>query len=121
MRLADVFGISRDVPLTYVPRPTVDGLLIDNLTRDKHIVIFGSSKQGKTCLRKYNLKDDEYIVVTCSNTWTLSQLHFSHTESCRICNRADHDSYHRRRYEDIGQNVRSPSARSGRTRRRSGQ
>ncbi|MDQ6945788.1 MAG: hypothetical protein M3256_05820 [Actinomycetota bacterium] len=70
-----MFGISRDVPLTYIPRPTVDGLLIDNLTRDKHIVIFGSSKQGKTCLRKYNLKDEEYIVVTCSNTWSLAQLH----------------------------------------------
>lgn len=77
LRLADVYGIARDVPLTYVPRPTVDGALIDNLTRDKHIVIFGSSKQGKTCLRKYNLKDDEYIVVTCSNAWTLAHLHSS--------------------------------------------
>ncbi len=75
LRLADVYGIVREVPLNYVPRPTVDGLLIDNLTRDKHIVIFGSSKQGKTCLRKYNLRDDEYIVVTCGNSWSLPQLH----------------------------------------------
>lgn len=74
-RLADVYGIVREVPLTYVPRDSVDGLLIDNLSRDKHIVIFGSSKQGKTCLRKYNLRDDEYIVATCSNSWNLSQLH----------------------------------------------
>src|SRR5713101_4399273 len=75
VRLADVYGISRDVPMTYVPRPTVDGVLIDSLTRDKHIVIFGSSKQGKTCLRKYNLKEDEYIVVTCGNAWSLAHLH----------------------------------------------
>jgi hypothetical protein len=72
--LSDVYGISREVPLNYVPRPEVDGLLVDSLTRDKHIVIYGSSKQGKTCLRKWNLKDHEYITVTCSNTWSLDQL-----------------------------------------------
>lgn len=74
-KLSDVYGISRDVPMNYVPRDDVDGALVDSLTRDKHIVIFGSSKQGKTCLRKWNLKDEDYIVVTCSNQWDLGQLH----------------------------------------------
>jgi hypothetical protein len=74
-RLADVYGISRDVPLNYVPRPTVDGALIDALTRDKHIVVFGSSKQGKTCVRKYNLQEADYVAVTCSNRWDLGALH----------------------------------------------
>jgi hypothetical protein len=74
-KLSEVFGISRDVPLNYTPRPDVDDVLVDSLTREKHIVLYGSSKQGKTCLRKYNLKEAEYIVVTCANRWNLGHLH----------------------------------------------
>jgi hypothetical protein len=73
--MADVFGIARDIPANYVQRPAVDGTFIESLTRDKHVVLFGSSKQGKTCLRKYNLTENDYIVVTCSNTWDLGQVH----------------------------------------------
>jgi hypothetical protein len=74
-RLDDVFGVARDFPQNYVTRDSVDGRLVDALTRDQHIVIYGSSKQGKTCLRKFNLKPDEYTFVTCSNKWTLAHLH----------------------------------------------
>jgi hypothetical protein len=75
-RLSEVFGISRELPLNYVPRDSVDGVFVENLTRDKHIVVYGSSKQGKTCLRKYNLTETDHIVVTCSNRWTtLGPLH----------------------------------------------
>lgn len=75
-RLTDVYGIARELPLNYEPREYVDGVFLNNLTRDKHIVVFGSSKQGKTSLRKYNLDDDDYVVVTCSNRWTtLAPLH----------------------------------------------
>lgn len=73
--LDDVFGVARDLPKNYVVRESVDGRLINALSRDQHIVIYGSSKQGKTCLRKYNLKESEYNVVTCSNKWALAQLH----------------------------------------------
>ncbi|UJA21950.1 hypothetical protein HJD18_10480 [Thermoleophilia bacterium SCSIO 60948] len=75
MRLADVFGISRDIPANYVPRPSVDGAFIESLTRDKHVAVFGSSKQGKTCLRKYNLTEDDHLVITCSNKWGLAEIH----------------------------------------------
>lgn len=70
-----VYGIVRDVPLNYVERGRVDQKLIENLERDKHIVIYGSSKQGKTCLRKNCLDEDEYIVVQCANRWTLEDIH----------------------------------------------
>jgi hypothetical protein len=70
-RLSDVYGISRELPLNYVPREGVDGVFVESLTRDKHIVVYGSSKQGK-----YNLTEDDHVVVTCSNKWTgLAQLH----------------------------------------------
>src|SRR6266545_456935 len=64
--MADVFGIARDVPANYVTRPDVDGKFIESLTRDKHVVVFGSSKQGKTCLRKYNLVEGDYIPTSKS-------------------------------------------------------
>lgn len=71
----DVFGVSRDVPLNYVARDAVDGKLLDSLTRTHHIVIYGSSKQGKTCLRKNCLNSEDYITVSCQNKWKLSDLH----------------------------------------------
>lgn len=74
-RSSDVFGISRALPLNYTPRASVDDEFRKALTRKKHLVIYGSSKQGKTSVRKYNLTEDEYLVVTCSNKWDLGQLH----------------------------------------------
>lgn len=74
-RAADVYGIGRDLPLNYVARKAVDEYFVSNLTRDKHVIIYGSSKQGKTSLRKHCLKDDDYIVVHCSNKWDIADLH----------------------------------------------
>ncbi|AOU97983.1 hypothetical protein BI364_08405 [Acidihalobacter yilgarnensis] len=74
-RTADVFGIHRDLPLNYTTRQSADDLLLDSLTRDKHLVIYGSSKQGKTSLRKHCLRDDDYITVHCSNKWDIAALH----------------------------------------------
>lgn len=74
-RTADVYGIGRELPLNYVSRKAVDEYFIANLTRDKHIIIYGSSKQGKTSLRKHCLQDDDYIVVHCSNKWSIADLH----------------------------------------------
>lgn len=65
-KLTDVFGTSREVPLTYVQRPGVDDRFLNDITRDKHLVIHGSSKQGKTCLRKYHLKQSDYVLLQCT-------------------------------------------------------
>jgi len=73
-RRDDVFGITRELPLNYVVRRSADERLVENLTRDKHLVIYGSSKQGKTSLRKHCLKDEDYIVVQCSNTWKVEDV-----------------------------------------------
>lgn len=75
LKLNEIFGISRDLPLNYTTRRQVDDSLIDSLTRDKHVVIYGSSKQGKTSLRKHCLTEKDYIVVQCSNKWSLADLH----------------------------------------------
>ena len=74
-RTADVFGINRDLPLNYTTRKSADDLLLDSLTRDKHLVIYGSSKQGKTSLRKHCLQEEDYITIHCSNKWDIAALH----------------------------------------------
>lgn len=71
----EVFGINRDLPLNYVERQSADAVLIDNLARRQNLVIYGSSKQGKTSLRKHCLMDRDYIVVHCSNRWGLDDIH----------------------------------------------
>src|SRR6266403_4792435 len=70
----DVFGITRGLPLNYVTRIDVDSKFIDSLTREKHLIIHGGSKQGKTSLRKYNLKPDDYIGISCQNKWEVADL-----------------------------------------------
>jgi hypothetical protein len=73
-RVDEVYGVTRDVPLNYVERDSVDQKFLDSLSVDKHLIIFGSSKQGKTSLRKNSLNENEYILVQCQNTWTLEKL-----------------------------------------------
>lgn len=75
VKATDVYGITRELPMNYVTRSAVDDELVAALSRDQHLVIYGSSKQGKTSVRKYHLRPNEYIVVTCSNRWTLGTLH----------------------------------------------
>lgn len=75
VRLSEVFGVSRDVPKNYVERSAVDTALLDALTEKKHIVIHGSSKQGKTNLWKNTLNPADYVRITCLNTWGLENIH----------------------------------------------
>ncbi|MER1432919.1 hypothetical protein [Enterobacter hormaechei] len=73
----DVFGLSRDLPLNYIERKDVDDKLKIELKAKKHIVIYGSSKQGKTCVRKHCIDQSEYILVQCSNRSDVSELNAS--------------------------------------------
>jgi hypothetical protein len=72
--LNNVFGLTRNVPDTYIARE-VDNKLEEALYGGKHVVIRGDSKQGKTCLRKVSIDDDDSIVVSCQKSWTLEDLY----------------------------------------------
>jgi len=74
-KLTEVFGNSRDVPLTYQIRTNVDERFVNDLTRDKHVILHGGSKQGKTCLRKSNLNEDENIVIQCTRDTKKASLY----------------------------------------------
>lgn len=64
-KVEDVFGISIRPVLSYISRPTVDGLFQRGLASDRHLVVYGASKQGKTALVKKYLDYDANIVVHC--------------------------------------------------------
>lgn len=73
--LGAVFGNDRDVPETYVERNGVDDRFVRALSAKKHIVVHGSSKQGKTALRKKHLKEQEYVSVHCQYRWSARDLY----------------------------------------------
>jgi len=69
-----VYGVSNEVIETYIERPKVDKLFTEGLQKNKHIIIYGASKQGKTSLTNKHLKESHYIKVNCSPTSTTLDL-----------------------------------------------
>ena len=74
-KMEEVFGNSREVPLTYQVRTGVDNRFVNDLIRGKHVILHGGSKQGKTCLRKSYLKEYEYIVIQCTRDTSKASLY----------------------------------------------
>ena len=74
-KLGDVYGNSRNIPLTYQMRDSVDSRFVNDLTREKHIILHGGSKQGKTSLRKSVLHEEEAIVIQCTRDTTRVMLY----------------------------------------------
>lgn len=65
--LKEVFGISTDVPrYTYVDRQSLDKKFEHYLQGQKHIVLHGASKQGKSCLRRKNIDESSCVIVHCT-------------------------------------------------------
>lgn len=65
-KVNDIYGVSNQMIETYIERTKVDGLFLDGLRRNKHIIVYGSSKQGKTSLVKKHLQEEDYVKVNCS-------------------------------------------------------
>lgn len=75
-KLAEVFGVSTTVPkYTYVDRLGLDGQFKYFLEADRHLVVHGGSKQGKTILRRKHLADAQCIVLPCGPNDTLESLY----------------------------------------------
>lgn len=75
MRLTNqVFGVSNNLIDTYIVRPKVDNLFLEGLQKNKHIIIYGASKQGKTSLTNKHLSENDYVKVNCSPTTTTLDL-----------------------------------------------
>lgn len=62
----DVFGVRSKLIASYIERDEVDELFNDALKHGNEIIVYGSSKQGKTSLLLNNLRADQYVKVECS-------------------------------------------------------
>lgn len=66
IELHQVYGIQNDIPkYTYVDRQNLDERLKYLLKTQRHIVIHGASKQGKSSLRKKMIESSEEICIQC--------------------------------------------------------
>ena len=76
-KLEEIFGISGKQVGSYVERDQVDDKFKDALRTDKQIIIFGSSKQGKTALVKKYINYDDNILISLSPRTTLKDIYKS--------------------------------------------
>lgn len=72
-----VFGIRTEPVLSYVNREDVDGRFAVATNSHHHIVVYGSSKQGKTSLRQTHLDESGCIIVRCGPTMTVESIYSS--------------------------------------------
>jgi hypothetical protein len=73
--LQEVFGISTNPVQSYVERKEVDKTFSDALTSHQHIVVYGSSKQGKTALRQKHMREDQCTVVRCGLNTSIETIY----------------------------------------------
>ncbi|MCE7067439.1 hypothetical protein [Dyadobacter sp. CY326] len=72
-----VYGVSNELIGTYIDRESVDKAFTDGLEKNKHIIIYGASKQGKTSLTNRHLSEDDFIKVNCSPSSSVLDIYNS--------------------------------------------
>ena len=65
-KTSDVFGVRSQLIESYIERPSVDELFSAALKDKNQVIVYGSSKQGKTSLTLKHLQPDDYVKVECS-------------------------------------------------------
>jgi hypothetical protein len=83
-QLTQVFGVSADPVLSYIVRDNIDGLFTTVLKEDKHVVVYGASKQGKTALVSRYLPYDQNVVVRLSPNSNVEDIYSSILRQCGI-------------------------------------
>jgi hypothetical protein len=61
-----VFGTSRQLPGSYVPRMSQQERLSAALGTDSHLVIWGEPRQGKSSLLRHGLKGSSHCIIQCA-------------------------------------------------------
>ena len=65
-RTTDVFGVKSTLVDSYIERELVDERFKSAIASSNEVVVYGSSKQGKTSLILRHLTPDQYVKVECS-------------------------------------------------------
>lgn len=74
-QLEDVFGVTSRPVLSYVERPQVDNSFREALNAHKQIIVYGSSKQGKTALVSKHLPYDDNLLVSLTPKTSLLDVY----------------------------------------------
>src|SRR5690348_5899240 len=82
--LEEVFGVSAKPILSYVERDQVDTRFRDALKSDKEIIVYGSSKQGKTALVSKYLPYKEHLLVSLTPKMTVLDMYHTILSSAGI-------------------------------------
>jgi hypothetical protein len=86
VKLQEVFGISKNVrSKSYVDRGDLDERLRYLLASERHIVIHGDSKQGKSWLRTKVVGEKESIVIQCRLDTTPESMLIEALSALGIC------------------------------------
>lgn len=75
--LDNVFGVSRGQVKSYHERPKVDGLFQEVILSDRQIIVYGSSKQGKTSLVNKYVPYEQNIVISITPKMLLEDIYKS--------------------------------------------
>lgn len=65
-RTEDVFGVKSKLILSYIERGKVDKKFQSAINDGNEVIVYGSSKQGKTTLILKHLEPNRYVKVECS-------------------------------------------------------
>lgn len=73
--LKNVFGVSKDPIQSYVERPQVDEAFTDALSKTSQIIVYGSSKQGKTALLDRHVAKESRTTVRCTPNMNVEDIY----------------------------------------------
>ncbi len=65
-KTTDVFGVKSKLIASYIERESVDVRFNEAITDGNEVIVYGSSKQGKTSLILKHLDENAYVKVECS-------------------------------------------------------
>ena len=77
MKLEHVFGVSKELIASYTERPHVDEAIASALRQTRQIIVYGSSKQGKTALVQRHVPEEKRVTVHCSPQTNTEDLYRS--------------------------------------------
>ncbi len=76
-KLEEVFGVRKEPILSYLSRDHVDNKFLDALQTDRQIIVYGSSKQGKTSLVEKYVPYKKNIAISCSPKTQVTDIYKS--------------------------------------------
>ncbi|WP_018861299.1 hypothetical protein [Thioalkalivibrio sp. ALJ3] len=76
-KTTDVFGVKSTLIKSYIEREAVDKRFQDALGSGNEVIVYGSSKQGKTSLILRHLEPAQYVKVECSPQTTTVDIYKS--------------------------------------------